>query len=304
MPKAKEGSVSLAWKSSLKGDAPEVYTFNITGGGFVIVSGDEGTQQEVLGWSDTGAYDDNVMPDGLRWLVGEYARMIAAYRDSEEYGKNMSRVSRKAPVSGYGKVEPLLRTTWGQDIDLYGYQYAGCVATAVAAILNYHRWPKTGYGSHTNIWEGNQSVDFTQSTYAWGNMEADDYNTRNTARQKLLYDVGCAVNTHYDQTNGSEAYTDNAYKALVTNFGYDEGRVKHGGGCRISHYAKSCALVARFIMQATTRYIPIYGRTTTTYVFRNRQLVMLWSSTATMTKVSSTSISVGTAYATDIFLRE
>ena len=229
MPQAKTSDVSLAWKSLLKGDAPEVYAFNVTGGGFVIVSGDEGTQQEVLGWSDTGAYDDNVMPDGLRWLVGEYARMIAAYRDSEEYGKNMSRVSRKAPVSGYGKVGPLLRTTWGQDIDLYGYQYAGCVATAVAAILNYHRWPKTGYGSHTNIWEGNQSVDFTQSTYAWGNMESDDYNKQNAARQKLLYDVGCAVNMHYDQANGSEAYSDNAYKALVTNFGYDESRVKHGG---------------------------------------------------------------------------
>lgn len=229
MPQAKTSDVSLAWKSLLKGDAPEVYAFNVAGGGFVIVSGDEGTQQEVLGWSDTGAYDGNVLPDGLRWLVGEYARMIAAYRDSEEYGKNMSRVSRKAPVSGYGKVEPLLRTTWGQGIDLYGHQYAGCVATAVAAILNYHRWPKTGYGSHTNFWDENQSIDFTQSTYAWGNMEADDYNKRNAARQKLLYDVGCAVNMHYDQANGSEAYNDNAYKAFVTNFGYDESRVKHGG---------------------------------------------------------------------------
>lgn len=227
MPKAKADGVSLAWKSSLKGDAPEVYAFNVTGGGFVIVSGDESTQQEVLGWSDTGAYDNKVLPDGLRWLVGEYARMIAAYRESEEYGNDVSRASRRAPASGYGKVEPLLRTTWGQDIDLYGYQYAGCVATALAAILNYHRWPKTGYGSHTNIWEGNQSVDFTQSTYAWGNMESDDYNKQKAARQKLLYDVGCAVNMHYDQTNGSEAYSDNAYKALVTNFGYDESRVKH-----------------------------------------------------------------------------
>ena len=40
--------------------------------------------------------------------------------------------------------------------------------------------------------------------------------------------IGCAVNMHYDQTNGSEAYTRNAYKALITNFGYDESRVVYG----------------------------------------------------------------------------
>lgn len=229
MPAAVGKSVTLAWKSAVGGDDSELYVYNVPSGGFIIVSGDEGTEREVLGWSDSGSFDADQLPDNLQYLVEGYAKGIAAYRKEAPslQGTAASR-PRRAPVSGYGKVEPLLKTTWGQDIDLYGHRYAGCVATAVAGILNYHRWPKQGYGSHTNFWDANHSIDFTQSSYAWGNMNDDDYEKRKPARQKLLNDIGCAVNMHYDQTSGSEAYTSNALKALVTNFGYDESRIVYG----------------------------------------------------------------------------
>ena len=228
-PTAASKSITLAWQSVINNAAPELYVYNVPSGGFIIVSGDEGTEHEVLGWSDSGNFDADQLPDNLQYLVEGYAKGIAAYRKEAPslQGTAASR-PRRAPVSGYGTVEPLLKTTWGQTIDLYGYRYAGCVATAVAGILNYHRWPKQGYGSHTNFWDASQSIDFTQSSYAWGNIDNDDYNKRAAARQKVLYDVGCAVNMHYDQPNGSEAYTFNAFKALVTNFGYDESRIVQG----------------------------------------------------------------------------
>ena len=233
LPAADARRLKLAWTSSVGREAPELYVYDLPTSGFVVVAGDKSAEREVLGWSDTGAYANGNLPDGLEWLLGAYAREIAAYRNSAEYGTAeqiaSTRSLQAAPAAGYGNIGPLLRTTWGQSIGLYGHQNAGCVATAVAAILNYHRWPKQGYGSHTNFYDTNQSIDFTQSTYAWGNMESDDPDKRNAARQKLLYDVGCAVNMHYDQANGSEAYTLNAYKALITNFGYDESRVKYGG---------------------------------------------------------------------------
>lgn len=235
LPAADAQRLKLAWTSSVGGDAPELYVYDLPTSGFVVVAGDKSAEREVLGWSDTGAYAGDHQPDALKWLLGAYAREIAAYRNSDEYGTaeqpaNARRL-QAAPAAGYAPVEPLLRTTWDQDIDRYGHQFAGCVATALAGIMNYHRWPKTGYGSHTNAWDANHSIDFTQSTYGWGNMEDDDINARErqiNARQKLLYDIGCAVNMHYDQPNGSEAYTKNAYKALVTNFGYDESRVQYG----------------------------------------------------------------------------
>ncbi|MBR1755795.1 MAG: C10 family peptidase [Bacteroidaceae bacterium] len=228
-PTAASKSITLAWQSVINNAAPELYVYNVPSGGFIIVSGDEGTEHEVLGWSDSGNFDADQLPDNLQYLVEGYAKGIAAYRKEAPslQGTAASR-PRRAPVSGYGTVEPLLKTTWGQTIDLYGYRYAGCVATAVAGILNYHRWPKQGYGSHTNFWDASQSIDFTQSSYAWGNIDNDDYNKRAAARQKVLNDVGCAVNMHYDQPNGSEAYTFNAFKALVTNFGYDESRIVQG----------------------------------------------------------------------------
>lgn len=235
LPAADAQRLKLAWTSSVGGEAPELYVYDLPTSGFVVVAGDKSAEREVLGWSDTGAYAGDHQPDALKWLLGAYAREIAAYRNSAEYGTAEppanARRRQAPPAAGYDTVEPLLRTTWDQGIDRYGHQNAGCVATALAGIMNYHRWPKTGYGSHTNAWDANHSIDFTQSTYGWGNMEDDDINAserRINARQKLLYDIGCAVNMHYDQTFGSEAYSQNAYKALVTNFGYDESRVQYG----------------------------------------------------------------------------
>lgn len=229
MPAAVGKSVTLAWQSAVEGNDPELYVYNVPSGGFIIVSGDEGTEREVLGWSDQGSFDTSNLPAGLQHIVGQYAKSISAYRkDAPSLQGGTASKPHRAPVSGYGKVGPLLTTTWGQSISLYGHSYAGCVATALAGILNYHRWPKHGYGSHTNYWDANQSIDFTQSSYAWGNMDHEDYDKRKAARQKLLYDIGCAVNMHYDQANGSEAYSLNAYKALITNFGYDESRVIYG----------------------------------------------------------------------------
>lgn len=235
LPAADAQRLKLAWTSSVGGEAPELYVYDLPTSGFVVVAGDKSAEREVLGWSDTGAYAGEHQPDALKWLLGAYAREIAAYRNSAEYdtAEPPANAHRRQapPAAGYGTVKPLLRTTWDQGIDRYGHQNAGCVATALAGIMNYHRWPKTGYGSHTNAWDANHSIDFTQSTYGWGNMEDDDINAterRINARQKLLYDIGCAVNMHYDQTFGSEAYSQNAYKALVTNFGYDESRVQYG----------------------------------------------------------------------------
>ncbi|MBQ9568591.1 MAG: Spi family protease inhibitor, partial [Alloprevotella sp.] len=110
--------LKLAWTSSVGGDAPELYVYDLPTSGFVVVAGDKSAEREVLGWSDTGAYAGDHQPDALKWLLGAYAREIAAYRNSAEYGTAEppanARRRQAPPAAGYGTVEPLLRTTWDQ----------------------------------------------------------------------------------------------------------------------------------------------------------------------------------------------
>ncbi|MBR1593342.1 MAG: leucine-rich repeat protein [Alloprevotella sp.] len=236
LPAADAKSVKLAWSSQKGGNAPELYVYNVPSGGFVIVSGDESTESEVLGWSDSGSFNADDLPESLQFLVEGYAKGIAAYRQdaSAEVRSWVARAPRRA--SGYGNVEPLLREHWGQDYSKYVTAKTGCVATAVAQIMNYHRWPQHGYGSHTNVNQTSQSIDFSEHTYQWSKMTSTaDADERYEAISRLMADVGCAANMDYgiDWRNASAAYSHNAYKALATHFNYDEGTMQY-----ISNYSQ------------------------------------------------------------------
>jgi hypothetical protein len=102
----------------------------------------------------------------------------------------------------------------------------GCVATAMAQVMRYHKWPVSGKGSNTYTPYGYAkplSVDFSKTTYDWGNM-TETYNSSSTAAQKLavatlMYHAGVAVNMNYDIS--SSANTLDMANALIKNFSYD-----------------------------------------------------------------------------------
>ena len=127
---------------------------------------------------------------------------------------------------------PLLTTAWSQEDPysrLTGYNYTGCVATAVAQIMYYHRWPERGKGSYSYVVRSDNrtmSVDFSESVYPWDKM-LPKYNTRMAlanaeacnAVALLMRDVGVSVNMQYTPTS-SGAQTFMAAKALKTYFNY------------------------------------------------------------------------------------
>ena len=129
--------------SRATGDAEDAayYVFNVgNNGGFVIVSGDDRTDA-VLGYSTSGNFDDATMPDNMRaWLQG-YADQISSTRS---YSRATDAIDMHDPIS------PLLNTRWDQDNPYNALcpEYngklcvTGCVATAMAQILNYYRYPK------------------------------------------------------------------------------------------------------------------------------------------------------------------
>ncbi len=126
--KAKSRVVSTASLSTLGNDS--YYVFNNDAGGFVIIAGDDAVAP-VLGYTSTGAFDANNLPEGLKDLLKSYEQQIAAL--GKNYKANTT--STRAEFTG----EKLLNTAkWNQGAPFNKYTpnnyVTGCVATAGAIL--------------------------------------------------------------------------------------------------------------------------------------------------------------------------
>ena len=209
-------------------EGSEFYVFNRpSGDGWVIVAGDNGASPTILAYSDKGSFDYNKSPDATKTILTGYTKSIQDLRQS---GISES-IPSKAPKRAAIIVAPLLKTSWNQNTP-YNNQCptadegggrcpTGCVATAIAQIMNYWQWPKQGYGKHTNT-DNNETRDFSQSTYDWDNMldSYSDYTeVQANAVAQLMADVGCAMNMMY-RSSESGTWAIDAAQALLRNFSY------------------------------------------------------------------------------------
>ena len=130
--------------SAVVAGANDFYAFNIKGGGFVIIAGEDRAAQ-VLGYSDKGRLDFNNLPLPLIDLLDGYKREIEFLQTYE--GNDL--IPAPASFKASGTVGPLIKTTWGQE-DPYDWQcpvyqgeycVVGCVATAMAQVLKYWEYP-------------------------------------------------------------------------------------------------------------------------------------------------------------------
>lgn len=195
------------------------YVFNNDAGGFVIIAGDDAVTP-VLGYTSTGAFDAENLPDGLKDLLKSYERQIAALGDN--YVANQT--ATRAAFTG----EKLLNTAkWNQMAPFNKYTpnnyVTGCVATAGAIVMKHHGYPAKGTGSHSYTWNGKTiSADF-EHNYDWASMPAD--NGTNGADfdgvARLMADLGVAVEMQYNK-DGSGAYIGNLVTALQKYYGYSK----------------------------------------------------------------------------------
>ena len=205
------------------------YVFNAeNNGGFVIVSGDDRTEA-ILGYADKGELDVENAPDNVKWLLDYYAKVITALGELPETDESVSyRRKVSAKVSERKTIEPLVKTQWNQ-MDPYnkycpewigtGLRYpTGCVAVAMAQIINYYRWPQ-GNTSALDAYisaENNIAMPALPPTsFDWDNMTDDDI-------ARLMLYCGQSVKMQYDET-GSGAYDDRVSPALIDIFGYNRG---------------------------------------------------------------------------------
>lgn len=207
--------------------APSYYVVNLADdNGFVIVSGDD-RFRPVLGYSRNGSFNENnAVPDGLAyWLSFLSEEMDAALANGYEGGTT----TRSASSTYNSSIAPLITTKWGQGSPYNNKipNYAtGCVATGMAQVMNYWKYPAHGIGSHTNAFFKAYSADFGATTYDWDNMK-DEYGGKYDTKAQvdavstLLYHVGVATDMRWTSDNSATPNMYSAY-ALINFFGYNK----------------------------------------------------------------------------------
>ena len=213
---------------------PLLYFFNAENG-FVVISGDK-SATPILSFSDHQLYNDSdVVPPAEMW-INHYADQIREIKKQNivqsQFVSQWEAILSGAPVFRSGdEVEPLMLSKWDQG-EYYNYYcprdpagdngrvVTGCVATALAQLIYYYRFPETGTGSYsyTNENYGVQSADYGNTTYNYNAM-CDVPTCINTEISKLIYHLGVGVDMHYGP-DGSGMTNHSAARVLRTYFKY------------------------------------------------------------------------------------
>ena len=227
---------AAAPQMKLAGQVSGLYVFNATDGGFVIVSNDDRTVP-VLGYSDSGSFDPSTMPDNMRaWLQG-YADEIAWLQQHRSMVKTAPSMtpSQKTPAVKED-IGALVSTRWNQGAPYNNlvpeYQSGvksatGCVATAMAQVMYYHKWPTAetaSIPSYTWASKGTTLSGLSATTFQWSYMINDYESSGYTSAQAnavatLMKYCGWSVQMDYGHQSNSN--TDKVATALKKYFGYN-----------------------------------------------------------------------------------
>lgn len=203
-------------------------------GGFAVVTSDD-KFESVIGISVCTF--EGPLPGGFKWWIETANDVMEKSKGIIDPTVQTHNNRRSAGVG------PLMTTKWGQNkpynnqciVTANGRDYSlltGCVATAMAQVMNYYKYPTKGKGensyniTYTDWGELTYSANFENSYYDWDNM-LDDYsgyyykpNDKYTdAVSLLMSDCGKAVNMLYT-TYSSTAYTSYVPTALENYFSY------------------------------------------------------------------------------------
>lgn len=215
------------------------YVFN-TSDGFVIVAADD-CETPIIAYSHEGRFDPNNVPIQMQAYLQDFAERIQYGIDNQivadetttrqwELVKATGRLNDSKDTQA---VAPLLTEKWHQGCRYNslcpaisgpcGHAEVGCVAVAMAQIIHYHRYPATGWGTHTNSTNTSLSADFGNTTYDWEHMP--DSLTENSSEAEieavatLMYHCGISVDMRYT-ANGSTAKSSDVPNALTRYFDY------------------------------------------------------------------------------------
>lgn len=207
--------------------------------GYTIVSGDD-RMPEIVGYSTTDTYSEENMPDGMKHLMQAYEAMATALANGDaKVERCLAEKEALAADSTYRqpRVEPLLAdVAWGQSepynnlCPMYDGQrrtVTGCVATAMAQLMMYYKYPQTLKSDIPAYQTKSYQLDMPSVSagerYDWDNMLPQYSGSAYTAAQanavaKLMYHCGLSFEADYGPSSTSAWCRPNV---LVKYWGYD-----------------------------------------------------------------------------------
>ncbi len=221
------------------------YIFNFCNGGYVITTTDD-RFYPILAWSDEGFFSMTSMPEHVGNWMSWYEKQVELGLADPDYRSPHNKQEWEELITGTSKllkgkdtgILPLLTCKWDQ-----GTYYnalcpenptgngtrapVGCVATAMAQVMYYFRFPQTGTGSHSYTPDysggiyGVQFADFGNTQYHWNEM-TDVCQSPNFAIAQLSYHCGVAVDMGYTPSSSGSTIL-KAVNAMTEHFKYSPG---------------------------------------------------------------------------------
>ena len=206
------------------------YVFNVGNDkGFVIVAGDDAVSP-ILAYADRGDFSEREMAPAAKAMLESYAQQIEMIQQNPSLAV--------AASTSYAAIAPMVETQWNQ-MEPYNYMcptiegepgrsVTGCVATAMAQIMYYHKWPVAetkaipAYQmSNGELIAGANPVtldwDAMQSTYT-GSEAEDDPSALAVAQLMVLCGKSVKMNYSYNSSGAGDGAMLNALKSY---FDYD-----------------------------------------------------------------------------------
>lgn len=233
---AATADIKFAHAEASKVEGNAYYVFNINGGGWVIVAGDDCAKQ-VLAYGNTGNIDMNNMPSNMK----AYLNMLKGQIETAQAYKGKTvpvKASKNRTV-----VEPLLKSSWGQGepwnllcpTNSLGQRTSvGCAPLAMAQVMNYWKYPNevseiSGYsGNYISLPATTFNYDLILDQYRYydpvtGNPIIVDY-TDEQANEvaKLSRYCGQACKSRYGNSGTSTGSYSYDQRDGFKTFGYNE----------------------------------------------------------------------------------
>lgn len=239
--------LTLAYTEKTDSGTDACYVFNCQPKGFVIVAADD-RMKPILAYSTESSFNLIAAEEGPRVFLDAYrcdlqTAIAENMEQSDEIQAQWLSLEQTGQLTNRGNraIGPLCTSTWHQtqlyndqcpaDPEGYnGHVKSGCVANAMAQIMRYWEWPKTGVGQHSYYCYGYGSTSYGTLSANFGEAEYHyefmpdflDYTSPQyevDAVALLEYHAGVSVDMSYGP-NASGAYTDDSMDAFIQYFRY------------------------------------------------------------------------------------
>jgi len=213
------------------------YIINFTKNSYIIVSANKNATP-ILAYSFDTKFEGEMPPAVDFWLKRYKEQINYINKNKIKNTDNLNKWNELlyTDIKSFRDITdtlipPLINSKWKQETyynascpenaaGFDGHCLTGCVATATAQILYYHRFPQSGTGSHTYNCPGYGTIteDFSLANYDYNNMPYE-FTNYSDAGALLLYHLGVSFDMTYGP-NGSSVWNHSVDNSLKTYFKY------------------------------------------------------------------------------------